>query len=122
MVDTVGNRTGPRATFVYVDDGGNPFNIRLDESVAEAVGNARSSQPLLPVLRASGSFPLKPRYYRVQLNSDPRVTKSVIACNPEAINWINNAAFGITINSQPYTITARIGEQRFALKVDAAPD
>lgn len=118
MADTVGNRLGPRATFVYTTDGGVDYNIVLDESVSTAVGNPRSSQPLLPVLKASQSRPIQPRYFRVQLESDPRVTKSIIVCNPEALNWINSGSTGITINAVRFIITARIGEQRSSPKVD----
>lgn len=120
MVDTVGNRLGPRGTFIYTTDNEVAYNIVLDNSVATAVGNLRSTQPLLPVLKASQSRPITPRYYRVQLASDPRVTKSVIACNPAALNWINSGALSITINGVAFIITARIGEKRFAPKVDAA--
>lgn len=121
MADTVGNRLGPRATFIYTTDSGVDFNISLDESVSEAVGNPRSTQALLPVIRASQSRPIQPRYFRVQLASDSRVTKSIICCDPTALNWINNNAATITINNVAYIITARIGEQRSVLKVDAPP-
>lgn len=121
MVDTVGNRLGPRATFVYQTDGGVSYNIVLDDSVSSAVGNPRSTQSLLPVLKASQTRPIQPRYYRVQLQSDPRVTKSIIVCNPDALNWVNSGATNITINGVTFVITARVGEKRFAPKVDPPP-
>lgn len=120
MADNVGNLLGPRATFVYTDDGGTDHNIVLDASVSQAVGNPRSTQPLLRVLKASQSRPIKPRYYRAQLVSNAKITKSIICCNPDALNWKNTGAVNITINGVAWTITARIGEQRQSPKVDAA--
>lgn len=121
MVDTVGNRLGPRKAHVYISDSSINYNVLLDESVSEALGNAASTNALLPVLRASGKRPVEPRYVLLSLNSDTSVRKKAIVCNPENALWVSSAASTVTINGVAWTITGRIGEKRSTLIVDEPP-
>lgn len=110
MADTVGNRLGPRAVYVYVTDGGTSFNIQLDKSVASAVGNIESTTNL-PTLRASGRKPIQPRYILLSLVSDPTVTKRAIICDASLPLYDRDSGGTVTINSVPWNVTGRVGEK-----------
>lgn len=118
MADTVGNRLGPRGTFVYESDTGISYNISLDRSVSTAVGNDLSTNGALPVLRASQQFPLKARYILLSLDSDPNITKRVIIGDIENTIYQSSAPTSVTINGAAWTVTTRVGERRSVLKVD----
>lgn len=120
MVDTVGNRLGPRKTFVYVNDSSISFNISLDESVATALGNTPSTNAALPVLRASGKRPLEPRYVLLALQSDPTIKKKAYVCDYTNPIYLSSARTQVTINNVVWEVTSRIGEKRTNVPVDAA--
>lgn len=117
MADTVGNRLGPRGTYLYESDAGVTYNISLDDSVATAVGNTLSTNAAFPVLKATQRRPLSPRYILTQLVSDPSVTKRIIVGDATNALWTSSAASTVTINGVAYTVTGRVGEKRSALKI-----
>lgn len=122
MADTVGNRLGPRAVYVYVTDGGTSFNILLDKSVADAVGNLESTTNL-PTLRASGRRPIQPRYILLSLVSDPSITKKAIICDVDLPFYDRDSAGTVTINSVPWNITGRVGEKAsYLVPTGTAPE
>lgn len=121
MADSVGNRLGKRRTMVYESDTGVSYNVSLDESVALAVGNDPSTNGSFPVLRASQSFPLKPRYVLMSLNSDPSVTKKAVIGDIENALFQSSAPTQVTINGVVYTVTTRVGERRSVLRVGEPP-
>lgn len=110
MADTVGNRLGPRAVYEYVTDGGTSYNIQLDASVANAVGNDESTTNL-PVIRATGRRPYEPRYILLALNSNPSITKRAIICDVDNSLFARDAAGTVTINAVAWNITGRVGEK-----------
>lgn len=110
MADTVGNRLGPRAVYNYETDGGTNYNIQLDESVSDAVGNDQSTVNL-PVIRASGRKPFQPRYILLALVSDPSITKTAIICDVTNPLFARDSAGTVTINSVAWSITGRVGEK-----------
>ncbi len=116
--DTSGNVLGRRGTFVYESDTGISYNVSLDRSVSTAVQNDLSTNGQLPVLRASQSFPLKPRYILVERNDDPSITKRIIIGDIENALYQSSAPSPVTINGVQYTVTTRVGERRSVLKVD----
>lgn len=118
MADTVGNRLGPRKTFVYVNDSSINFNISLDESVATAVGNDPSTNGALPILRATGKRPLEPRYFLLELKTDPSVRKKAICCDYTNSLFLSSARSEVTINGVVWVIVGRVGEKRSNLPVD----
>lgn len=120
MADTVGNRLGPRGTFDYESDAGVSYIMQLDKSVATAMGNIESTDVSLPVLPASQSRPLRPRYVLLQLQTDAKVSKKAIVGDPENALWTSNAASTVSINGVSWTITGRVGEARSVLKRTAA--
>lgn len=121
MADTVGNRLGPRATFVYINDTSINHNIRLDESVSEALGNTRSTNSSFPKQRASEKYPQEPRYVLMYLKSNPAIKKKAIVCDYTNPIFLSSAATEVTINSVVWVVSARIGEKRSTLPVDAPP-
>lgn len=120
MADTVGNRLGSRGTFDYESDTGTEYVISLDKSVSAAVGNVESADVDKPVIRASQSRPIRPRYILLQLKSNPSVTKRAIIGDIANALWTSNAASEVTINSVVFVITGRVGEARSVLKKTAA--
>lgn len=118
MVDTVGNRLGPRKTFVYINDGSVNFNISLDESVATAIGNTPSTNGAFPVIRATGKRPIEPRYILLALKSDPNIRKKAYCCDYTNSLFLSSAPTEVTINGVVWVATARIGEKRSTLMVD----
>lgn len=110
MADTVGNRLGPRAVFVYTTDGGTDYNVQLDESVGTAVGNDESSTNL-PVIRAGGRKPFALRYLLLALASDPTITKTAIICDVANPLFASDVSGTVTINTAVYNITGRVGEK-----------
>lgn len=118
MADTVGNRNGPRKTFVYINDGSVNFNISLDESVSTAIGNTASTNGALPVLRATGKRPLEPRYILLALKSDLSVRKKAFVCDYTNSLFLSSMPSEVTINGVVWVATARIGEKRSTLQVD----
>lgn len=121
MADAVGNRLGPRGTFVYESDTGVSYNISLDRSVSEGVNNVLSTNGNLPVLRASQRFPLCPRYILLVLESDFSVTKKVIIGDIENGLFQSNAPSVVAINGVNWIVTTRAGERRAVLKLTPAP-
>lgn len=121
MVDTVGNRLGPRKTFVYVSDSSVNYNIFLDESVATALGNDPSTNGGFPILRASGKRPIEPRYVLLALQSDTSIRKKAIMGDYTNSLFLSSAPSQVTINGVIWIITGRIGEKRSTLFVDAPP-
>lgn len=120
MADNVGNRNGPRKTFVYINDGSVNFNISLDESVATALGNTPSTNGSFPVLRATGKRPIEPRYILLALQSDLSIRKKAIICDYTNSLFLSSAPTQVTINGVVWVATARIGEKRSTLQVDPA--
>ena len=110
MADTVGNRNGPRAVFVYTTDGGTAYNVSLDDSVATAAGNPESSANN-PAIRATGRRPFQLRYILCSLQSDPTITKKVTVCNAANLLFARDVAGVININSVVWDITGRVGEK-----------
>lgn len=122
MADSVGNRLGRRAVFVYQTDSGTAFNMRLDESVALGVGNDRSTDATRAALPASQSFPIRPRYVLLSLNSDPQVTKRAIVGDVDGALWTAEGGTQVIINAVTWTVTARVGERRSTLRLVPAID
>lgn len=122
MVDTVGNRLGPRKAFVYFNDSSVQFNILLDESVATAIGNTPSTNAALTRIRATGKRPLEPRYLLLALKSDLSIRKKAICCDYTNGLFLSSIASEVTINNVPWIITGRIGEKRSSLIVDDPPE
>jgi hypothetical protein len=110
MADSVGNRNGPRAVFVYTTDGATTYNVSLDDSVSNAAGNPESSGNN-PSIRATGRRPFQLRYILCSLQSDPTVTKKVIICSASNALFARDVAGTITINSADWDITGRVGEK-----------
>lgn len=121
MVDTVGNRLGPRKTFVYTTDSSVDYNITLDESVATALGNPASTDGDLPILRASAARPLQPRYVLLALQSNPAIRKSAIVCENDNTTFAADGPTEVTINSVVWNVTGRVGEKRSTVPVDDPP-
>jgi len=119
MVDTQGNRLGPRKTFIYENDAGLTLNIQLDESVATAVGNVASTNGALPIVCPSKY--LEPRYINLKLKTDLSVNKRVVIGDPANSLFASSAASEVTINSQIWVVTSRVGEKRQTLLVDDPP-
>lgn len=120
MADAVGNLLGPRAVYEYTTDGGTSYNIQLDESVSDAVGNARSAANLT-VIRASGRKPFQPRYILLALASDPTIKKTAIICDVANTLFARDSAGTVTINSVAWNITGRVGEKASYLVLTPAP-
>lgn len=118
MADTVGNRLGPRKTFLYETDSLVEFNILLDESVASAVGNTASTDGTLPVLRASGTRPIEPRYLLLALQSDTSIRKKAIVGANDNSLFAADGPSTVTINSVVWVVTGRVGEKRTSVLVD----
>lgn len=118
MADTVGNRNGPRKTFVYITDGSVSRNISLDESVGVAIGNTPSTNSGFTELRATAKRPIEPRYLLLALKSDPSIKKKAICCDYTNSIFLSSLATEVTINSAVWVVTARIGEKRLTLQVD----
>jgi hypothetical protein len=117
MADTVGNRLGPRATFEYTDDSLLDYNISPDRSVGLAMGNALATDADLPVLRATQSRPIAPRYILLALQSDPAIKKRAIISTADNTLFASNGASTVTINSVVWIVTGRVGERRFPLRL-----
>lgn len=120
MADSVGNRLGPRAVFVYTTDGDTEYNIQLDESVSDAIGNTESSTDL-PVIRASGRKPFQPRYLLLSLGTDPTVKKTAIVCSVDNPLFASDTSGTVTINSVEWNITGRVGEKASFLVPTGTP-
>jgi hypothetical protein len=110
MADSVGNLLGQRAVFVYTTDGGEVYNVSLDQSVATAVGNSQSSANN-PSIRATGRRPFQLRYILCALQTNPAVTKRVIVGNPGNLLFARDVAGELTINAVVWDITGRVGEK-----------
>jgi hypothetical protein len=117
MADTVGNRLGPRATFEYTSDSLLDYNISLDRSVGLAVGNSLATDADLPVLRASQSRPISPRYVLLALQSNPAVKKRAIVSAADSTLFTSTGATVVSINSVNWIVTGRVGERRFPLRL-----
>lgn len=121
MVDTVGNRLGPRKTFVYINDSSVSYNVSLDESVSLALGNSPSTNGSFPVLRATAKRPLEPRYFLLERKTDPSVRKKAICCDYTNSLFLSSARSEVTINNVVWVIVGRVGEKRSNLPVDEPP-
>ena len=120
--DTVGNILGERGVFVYQNDSSVSYNISLDRSVSEAIGNDLSTNAAFPILRASGRKPIRPRYLLLQQVDNPRVRKRAIVCDLVNSIFLSSAPTIVTINSIDYVVTGRVGESRSTLVLtEAAP-
>jgi hypothetical protein len=117
MADTVGNRLGPRGTFVYTSDSLIDYNITLDRSVALAVGNTLSTDATLPIVRASGRRPIEPRSLLLALVSDPTITKKAIVSEADNTLFAADGASTVTINGVSWVVTGRVGEKRSTLRL-----
>jgi hypothetical protein len=120
MVDQVGNRLGPRATFRYVDDAGNAYNVRLDESVGEGVGNAKATTGAT-ALRVSGVIPISPRRVYLALQSDTSVRKSVVICDATNTLFTSDGSEEVTINNVTWITTGTRGESRQFIPFEEEP-
>lgn len=120
MVDTVGNRLGPRQTFRYIDDAGNAYNIRLDGSVSSAIGNAVATTAA-PSLRATGAIPLSPRRVYLALTSDPNVRKNAVVCDAANALFTADGSTQVTINGVTWITTGTRGESRQFIPFEAPP-
>lgn len=109
MVDTVGNRLGPRAYFDYTTDDGRVLSVLMDESVALAVGNepASGTNPR-GSFRGSG---IVPRYILLQLVDDPTVRKRVVITEPDSGFMTSATSASIAINGVNWSQTYRSGER-----------
>lgn len=121
MVDSVGNRLGPRKTFVYITDGSVNRNIVLDESVATALGNTPSTNSGFARIYVSAGEDIKPRYVILALKSDPTVKKKAVICDYTNSLYLTSVATEVSINNVIWVVTARIGERRLTLQVDDPP-
>lgn len=119
--DSAGNVLGRRGVFVYESDTGLSYNMRLDRSVAEAVGNDTATNASLPNMPASQQFPLRPRYILLEQQNDPSVKKRVIIGDIENALYQSNQPSVVTINGVPFVVTTRVGERRSVLKLDPPP-
>lgn len=117
MADTVGNRLGPRGTFVYTSDSLVEYNISLDRSVSIAVGNTLSTDAALPNVRASGNRPIEPRYFLLALTATPTIKKKAIVCDADNTTFAADGASTLTINGVSWTVTGRVGEKRSSVRL-----
>lgn len=119
MVDTVGNRLGPRAYFDYTTDDGRVLSVLMDESVALAVGNepASGTNPR-GSFRGSG---IVPRYILLQLVDDPTVRKRVVITEPDSGFMTSATSASIAINNVNWSQTYRSGE-RLSMVPAVIPD
>ena len=122
LEDAVGNALGPRATFVYESDQGVSYNFTADRSVGLAAGNVLSTNAGLPILKTSQTRPIKPRYILIVDTDEPTKRKRVVIGDPANSLFASNANSTVTINSETFSVTGRVGEKRSTLKVEAAPE
>lgn len=108
MVDTVGNRLGPRAVFTYETDALEVVSYVADRSVGLACGNVLSENPGRPI--SVNSRYLRARYVLLQLESDPTVKKKVIIGDRENTLFAGDSSQEVTINSVVWQTTGRVGE------------
>lgn len=120
LEDGEGNVLGPRGTFVYTDNAGVNYNISLDRSVATAVGNTLSTNASFPNLTSGGTIPVAPRYLLCQSVDEPSKRKRVIIGDPANALFASKASSNVTINSEVFVVTGRVGEKSTVLKIDPA--
>ncbi len=118
MADAVGNRNGPRAVFVYETDSVKTRNLIQDESVGLAIGNTKSTDGEVDILRASGKRPIEPRYILLALKSDTSVRKRAIVGKNDNTLFAADGPSEVTINSVVWVVTGRVGEKRSTVFVE----
>ncbi len=109
MVDTVGNRLGPRATFEYETDAQETVVYQGDRSVGLAVGNVLATTSARPI--SINSKYLTGRYVLVELVSDPTVRKRIFIGDPLNTLFAADASQTVTINGAVFRTTGRVGEK-----------
>lgn len=115
MADTVGNRLGERATFVYTTDGSEDVVFQQDRSVGLAVGNTLATTSTRPT-SVTGRY-LRGRYLLLQGKDDPNIKKKVV------VGDIGNSLFAaegsqeVTINGVVFVTTGKVGESVSFLRV-----
>ncbi len=110
MVDSVGNRLGPRGYYDYETDDGEIITVQLDASVADAVGNTKSTAANKKQSFKGSS--ITPRYMILQLVDNPNVKKKVVLTDPDSGFMTNATSASIAINDQNWSQTFRSGEKR----------
>lgn len=116
MVDSVGNRLGPRQTYRYIDDLDNQWNVSLDASVASAVGNDPAVTQA-PAIATSGTLPFEARRLFVRSKVNPTVTKSIVIT--ARLNPLFNAegSQDVNINGVAFETTGIKPERRTFLPI-----
>ena len=118
MADTVGNRLGERATFVYTTDGSEDVVYQQDRSVGLAVGNTLATTSTRPT-SVTGRY-LRGRYLLLQGKDNPEIKKKVV------VGDIGNSLFAaegsqeVTINGVVFVTTGKVGESVSFLRVSEA--
>ena len=117
MADNVGNRLGPRAYFNYTTDDDETFMVLLDESVATALGNTKSTIPLTVIQRTQK----RPYILRTVIVEDPvsDARKEVVIGDPDSPFMEQDVAVNVSINGVAYNVIGRKGEQKFFPSVSA---
>ena len=117
MADNVGNRLGPRAYFNYTTDDDEAFMVLLDESVAEALGNTKSTLPLTVIQRSQK----RPYVLRTVLVEDPvsGARKEVVIGDRNSSFMTQDVSVNVSINGVAFNVIGRKGEQKFFPSVSA---
>lgn len=121
LEDNEGNVLGPRGTYVYETNTGVSFNMSLDRSVSDAVGNALSQNGALPVATSGGTIPFSPRYILVRSADEPSKRKKIVIGDPANSLYASAAAASVTINGEVFNVTGRVGEKSRVLPIDPPP-
>ena len=108
MADTVGNRLGRRATFLYITDSLEEVAYTGDRSVGVAVGNTIPANPGRPT--SVNSRYLRGRYVLVQQKDDPTVRKRITIGSADNTLFAGDSAQEVTINGVVFVTTGRVGE------------
>ncbi len=111
MADNVGNRLGPRAYFDYTTDDNETFMVLLDESVAEALGNDKSTIARTVIQRSQK----RPYVLRTVIVEDPQsgARKEVVIGDPDSTFMSQDVAVNVQINGVSYNVIGRKGEYKF---------
>ncbi len=116
MVDTVGNRLGPRATFVYETDSQENIVYQADRSVGLAVGNVLATTAERP--SSINTRYLTGRYVLLESAADPTVRKRVFIGDALNTLFAADSSQNVTINGVVFRTTGRVGEKVSFLTID----
>ncbi len=121
MADSVGNRLGARATFVYTTDSLEEVAYQGDRSVGLACGNVLATNPGRPT--SVNSKYLRGRYVLLQAVADPMVKKKVVIGAVDNTLFAGDASQVVNINGVDFETTGRVGEAvTFLAAEEADPD